>query len=255
MFSDIYPCITERINSIKNDVIKTKLIDNINSIKLNIANVLFINDYVITCKIEQHYLNTNVPISRNSNSVTIKNPYSSYIYYLCIYILNSSNYNECYSYGEFMITFDDIYILVTEIELMINKIIKNNNYVNPLDDIKIIFIELINDTFELNKYMYLLHEATTPPPEEIIDSKDVDQNIDSNEVNHNIDTNKVNTESNINNIEELEEITDNYTEHYNNKIYLFDDNLIESDEESNESDVSDSFVNNIRTNLVNILGQ
>jgi hypothetical protein len=235
MFEDIYPCITQRINSIDNDTLKIKLKDNINSIKLNIANVLFINDYEITCKIEQHYLNTNVPISRNSNSVTIKNPYSSYIYYLCIYILNSSNYNECYSHGEFVITFDYLYTLITDLELMINKIIKNNNYVDPLDEIKIIFTELIDNTFEPNKYMYLLHKETTPE-----DSEDENQNVESSS-----------TESD----DRLEKITDNFTEDFNNKIYLFDDNLIESDEESIESVKTDTLINDIRTNLVNILGQ
>jgi len=235
MFEDIYPCITQRINLIDNDTLKVKLKDNINSIKLNIANVLFINDYEITCKIEQHYLNINVPISRNSNSVTIKNPYSSYIYYLCIYILNSSNYNECYSHGEFVITFDYLYTLITDLELMINKIIKNNNYVDPLDEIKIIFTELIDNTFEPNKYMYLLHKETTPE-----DSEDENQNVESSS-----------TESD----DRLEKITDNFTEDFNNKIYLFDDNLIESDEESIESVKTDTLINDIRTNLVNILGQ
>lgn len=235
MFEDIYPCITQRINLIDNDTLKVKLKDNINSIKLNIANVLFINDYEITCKIEQHYLNINVPISRNSNSVTIKNPYSSYIYYLCIYILNSSNYNECYSHGEFVITFDYLYTLITDLELMINKIIKNNNYVDPLDEIKIIFTELIDNTFEPNKYMYLLHKETTPE-----DSEDENQNVES---------------SSIESDDRLEKITDNFTENFNNKIYLFDDNLIESDEESIESVKTDTLINDIRTNLVNILGQ
>lgn len=230
MFEDVYPCIIQRINSIDNDILKVKLKDNINSIKLNIANVLFINDYEITCKIEQHYLNINVPILRNSNSVTIRNPYSSYIYYLCIYILNSSNYNECYSHGEFVITFDYLYILITELELMINKIIKNNNYVDPLDEIKMIFTELIDNTCEHNKYMYLLQEEN--------------QNVESSS-----------TESD----NKLEKITDNYTENYNNnynnKIYLFDDNLIESDDESIKSEKTDTLINDLRTNLVNILGQ
>jgi hypothetical protein len=214
-----YPNILNIINS---EINKTKLIEAIKSIKLNISNVLFINDYVITTKIIQHYINTNIPISRNTNSITIRHPYASYIYYLTIYLLNSSNVYEHFSHGEFMIPFDTMYNLVSEIELLINCINKNNDYVDPLDEIYIIFSELINNTFDSKKYEYLLNQA------------DITED-------HN---------------DELEKITDNFTEYYNNKIYLFDDNQFDTDDNSIIDDINQNkFVNNIKTNLVNILGK
>ncbi len=218
-YSNILKIINSEIN-------KTKLIEAIKSIKLNISNVLFINDYVITTKIIQHYINTNIPISRNTNSIIIKHPYASYIYYLTIYLLNSSKIYEHFSHGEFIIPFDTMYNLVSEIELLINCINQNNDYMDPLDEINIIFSELINNTFDDKKYKYLLNQE--------------EKKTDITEDHH----------------DELEKITDNFTEYYNNKIYLFDDNELDTDEESITYDINQNeIVNNIKTNLVNILGK
>jgi hypothetical protein len=173
MFAKKYPNISTLINSL-NDDSKIKLNNNIDSIKCqqnidsinmqstiidtivnNVSNVLFITDYEITCKISHYYLNLDIPISRNSNTITIKNMYSSYIYYLTRYILMGTKYPERYSYGEFVINIDDMYDIIIELETLIDQVLKNNNYNDPLPKIKLIFSDLINNSFDNIKYLYL----------------------------------------------------------------------------------------------------
>ena len=173
MFAKKYPNISTLINNLNNDS-KIKLNKNIDTIKCqqninsinmrptiidtivnNVSNVLFITDYEITCKISHYYLNLDIPISRNSNTITIKNKYSSYIYYLTRYILMGTKYPERYSYGEFVINIDDMYDIIIELETLIDQVLKNNNYNDPLPKIKLIFSDLINNSFDSIKYLYL----------------------------------------------------------------------------------------------------
>lgn len=235
MFSNKYVTITNLINSISSSESKLKLIEKINTIEENICNVLFIHDYQVTCKIDKYQLNTDVPISRNSNTTIIKDVSASYIYYLVLYILNSCKYNQYYTIGEFVISFDIIYDLVIELNILITGFLKNNNNFDPIDDIKQLFNELLSDNFDENKYTYLLEETQLVKNDE----------SESNDI------------TNLDNNSQLDQISDTYTEQYNTDIYMFDEGIDNSSSESDE-DISDSekthrILSNIKTNLVNIL--
>jgi hypothetical protein len=240
MFSNKYITITNLINSISNSESKLKLIEKIDTIDENMCNVLFIHDYQITCKIDVYYLNTDVPISRNSNTTIIKDVYASYIYYLVLHILNCCKYNQYYTMGEFVISFDMIYDLVIELNTIITGFLKNSN-VDPIDDIKQLFNELLGDKFDENKYTYLLDET------ELVKNNDSESelNITSKDVTISDDNSQ------------LEQISDTYTEQYNSDIYVFDDgvdnNFSESDEDVDDSEKTHKILNNIKANLVNIL--
>lgn len=217
MFSKKYECL---YHFLTNDDFKNNETLKVNK---NTSNVLFIHDYDVTTKISQYYLNTNIPISRTSNTAIIKNPFSSYIYDIVAYLLKNNNYAECYSNGEFNIKFDKMYNISIELDEMIQYILKKTNNGDPMNIIVEIFDDIINKTFDDEKYSYL-------------DDK---------------------CESGTNN-SKIEEIKDTFTEeeYINKNIYIFDDNdSSESDDNSVKSDNSEELRNNIKTNLVNILGR
>jgi hypothetical protein len=90
MNSEKYPNILKYFNSIEN---KQKFLDNIKNIKDSDdeLNTILITDYDVTTKISCYYLNHNIPLARNTNTISIKTNYASYVYYLTIYLLISLN--------------------------------------------------------------------------------------------------------------------------------------------------------------------
>ena len=153
MFANKYPKLHCYINSIKN---KDECIKNIKLITENINNILFINDYEVTCKISQYYLNPDTPLSRNSNVWYIRTYYASYIYDAIIAILLGINSIQCYSHGEFIISSDIMIELINELETMFEYISDNIYYNEPLELFKTIMIELIMNNFDETKYEYLM---------------------------------------------------------------------------------------------------
>ena len=151
-----------------------------------------------------------------------------------------------YTYGEFFIHIQDMYDLILELEGMIDCIVhNNNNNINePLDVLKQIFYDLINDSFDSNKYLYLM-------PEKIEYAFRYEEEQDN--TNTNSRTSSRSSTSSI----KLEEINDNYTEHCNKEIYGFKEAYEEADANSDNtstiSSLSNEFISNIRDNLVNIL--
>ena len=267
MFAKKYPNISTLINSL-NDDSKIKLNNNIDTIKCqqnidsinirptiidtivnNVSNVLFITDYEITCKISHYYLNLDIPISRNSNTITIKNKYSSYIYYLTRFILMGTKYPERYSYGEFVINIDDMYNIIIELETLIDQILKNNNYNDPLPEIKLIFSDLINNSFDSIKYLYLSIDDLVS---DVSSSRSVSVSpisarspisLQSPISSRSVSVSSISLPSIIRSYSKLEQIIDTFDENYNDNIYTFDDR---------SSNIS-NFENDINNNLDNIL--
>jgi hypothetical protein len=222
MFAVKYPILDKTINNLNDSKI---LIDKINMITENTCNILFINDYEITCKISQYYLNDETPLARNSNTICIRSNYASYLYYITIYLLISSNNIQYYTPGEFMITSDKIIELIEELSMLIDNIINHNNFNDPLPEIKIIFTKLLSKTLDESEYNYLY-------------------NLLDNNISNNLST-----------------FRDKKTDRNNNRGLnnnLIDDSLydelISDSENSNELINSDDFINNIKENLVNTLG-
>ena len=85
MFDKKYPIIHELLSNFTT-VSKVKFLTNIETIIPENSNILFVNDYVLTSKITHHYLNPDIPITRNSNTFIIRNNYASYIYLSLIHI-------------------------------------------------------------------------------------------------------------------------------------------------------------------------
>lgn len=265
MFAKKYPNISTLINSL-NDDSKIKLNKNIDTIKCqqnidsinmrptiidtivnNVSNVLFITDYEITCKISHYYLNLDIPISRNSNTITIKNKYSSYIYYLTRYILMGTKYPERYSYGEFVINIDDIYNIIIELETLIDQILKNNNYNDPLPEIKLIFSDLINNSFDSIKYLYLsiddlVSDVSSSRSVSVSNSRSSSRSVSVSQISSQ-SSSSISLPSIISSYSNLEQIKDTFDENYNDNIYTFDDR---------SSNIS-NFENDINNNLDNIL--
>ena len=287
MFSTKYPCITRSINNLTDNKL---LINKINMINENTSNVLFINDYEITCKISQYYLSDDIPISRNSNTICIRTNYASYIYYLTIYILLASKNIQYFSQGEFMIPSDVILDIVCELNTLIEHIIYNDIMNDPLDELKTIFIKLLNNTFDETEYNYL-YISRPNTPEEIISMID-----DSSKEMIIVDPPEPEENNNVfNKLETIPESPKEYDFRNNSTIVkpdidgsvcankakpsegvltlaphdielindeLYSEEFIFKDNSSSDSDGdisdeltnSDDFINNIKDNLVNILG-
>jgi hypothetical protein len=109
-----YPIISKYFDEI-ND--KPKFILDVMEIQNDTTNVntIHITDYEVTTKITCHYLNHCIPMSRNSNTISIKSNYASYVYYLTIYILTGVNNYQYYTNGEFMIDSNKMYDLINEL--------------------------------------------------------------------------------------------------------------------------------------------
>jgi hypothetical protein len=151
MNSEKYPNISKYFNAIEN---KEKFIDNIKNIKDSDdeLNTILITDYNVTTKISCYYLNHNIPLARNTNTISIKTNYASYVYYLTIYLLISLNNNQYYSHGEFIIAFDTMVELVEELNTFIQNVVEQyklddllNNIIQSLKDM--INIEKIEDIY------------------------------------------------------------------------------------------------------------
>jgi hypothetical protein len=151
MNSEKYPNISKYFNSIEN---KQKFLDNIKNIKDSDdeLNTILITDYDVTTKISCYYLNHNIPLARNTNTISIKTNYASYVYYLTIYLLISLNNNQYYSHGEFIISFDTMVELVEELNTFVQNVVEKyklddilNNIVQSLTDM--INIEKIEDIY------------------------------------------------------------------------------------------------------------
>ena len=66
----------EKIKKNKNDI--NNFIFQINNLNIeNKANIIIVNDYEVTTKISKYYLDTNTPISRNSNTYCLKSGFAS----------------------------------------------------------------------------------------------------------------------------------------------------------------------------------
>lgn len=243
MFDKKYPSIHELLSNFTT-VSKVKFLTNIETIIPDKSNILFINDYVLTSKIDHHYLNPDIPITRNSNTFLIRNNYASYIYYLTRYLLIGSNHNECYTYGEFFVHIQDMYDLILELEGMIDCIV-HNNMEEPLNELKQIFNDLINESFDPIKYLYLMPKNI----EYAFRYEEEQVNTNSRSSSRSSSSSRSDTK--------LEEINDNYTEHCNKEIYGFKEAYdaadVISDNTSTISSLSNEFISNIRDNLVNIL--
>jgi len=219
MFQDNYPLIYDLVNGIQD---KEKFCDNINSIKFNSCNIIYITDYEITTKISQHYLNENIPISRNSNSVCIRHFLASYIYHLTNYILIGLKTIQCLGNGEYTVKSDYIIDLVSELDMFVTTIYQKNMNDDPLNQIKSIFNTLIKQE---------------EPEENLTCEKSAFRRNSS-------DSNGV--------IEKLEPINTSYYEKE-----LFIDQIESSDESDGDSETysktSNECINDIKENLVNIL--
>ena len=236
---DKYPIL---VDSIKNIQDKKTFYNNVMSIKNNINNVIYITDYEVTTKISQHYLNEEIPVTRNSNTVWIRNFYASYIYDLTIYILLGLNKIQCYSPGEFMISSDVIIDLINELNSFVFDIYERNNYEDPINDIKLIVSDLIKNEPVILLEKKVVSEVTP----EIIPNEDLEQNLNHEKSDfRNPDCN--NSRRNSNNSSGLiEKIDSSYFE----KEMFIDDSTSESDTESKNSH---DYITDIRDNLVNIL--
>lgn len=135
-----YSNIVKYINDIED---KEKFLLNVMSIKddKNIYNTIHITNYEITTKISVHYLNHTIPISRNSNTVSIKSNYASYAYSMTISILLGLNNCQYYSYGEFNVDNDIIYELVSELTKFIENVCDKHDLTDKLNHLK----QTIND--------------------------------------------------------------------------------------------------------------
>lgn len=151
MNSEKYLNILKYYNSIKN---KDKFFENIKNIKEsdNELNTIFITDYNVTTKISCYYLNHNIPLARNTNTISIKTNYASYVYYLTIYLLISLNNNQYYSHGEFIISFDTMVELVEELNSFVHGVVEQyklddilSNIIQSLKDLS--NIEIIEDIY------------------------------------------------------------------------------------------------------------
>jgi hypothetical protein len=131
---------------------KEKFLKNINLIENNIANTIHIIDYEVTTKISYHYLNNDIPISRNSNTIVVKSNYAGYIYYLTLYILIGLNTYEYYSYGEFIISSETMIILIEDVTQFTTDICEQYNVDEQLIKFKEIITKLILEK-EYTKYI------------------------------------------------------------------------------------------------------
>jgi hypothetical protein len=133
---DKYPNLSKYFNEIED---KNKFILNIMSINEDSeksSNTIHITNYEVTTKISHHYLNHDIPISRNTNTVSIRTNYASYVYCITVYILIGLNNYQYYSHGEFIIDNDKMYELVTELCEFIQFSCEHNNNDNPLKNLK-----------------------------------------------------------------------------------------------------------------------
>jgi hypothetical protein len=139
---------------------KEKFLKNINSIEDNIANTIHIIDYEVTTKISYYYLNNDIPISRNSNTIVVKSNYAAYIYYLTLYILIGLNTYEYYSYGEFIISCDEMITLIEEVTQFITNTCDKYNVDEQLIKLKEIITKLVLDKeFVLDKNINVIKSA------------------------------------------------------------------------------------------------
>jgi hypothetical protein len=224
MFSYKYPILMKSINEIED---KSKFLKNIDSIKLNDCNVIYVTDYEITCKISQFYLNDEIPISRNSNTACIRIFYASYVYYLTVYILTGLNNVECFSHGEFMIPVDKLINLINEIIFLIEDICEKIKNDNPLEELKIIMKLIANNMpIEFNvKNDNITNTFREEPKHEFRDS----------------DNNR-----------RLETINDIYNEQ---ELFKDSDSNTNVGRKNSDtlSDISDEYIEDIKKNVVNIL--
>jgi hypothetical protein len=140
----------------ENDLGKNLFLLQINNLNIEIkSNIIIVNDYEVTTKISHYYLDTNTPLTRNSNTYCLKTGFASYIYDIMKYILNALNYKQRYSIGEYLI--DSTFVINTLNELieLFEEEYYNNNNDNPIDNIKEIISGLLTDTFNFDKYKYL----------------------------------------------------------------------------------------------------
>jgi hypothetical protein len=132
---DNYPHVFKYLNKIED---KNKFLLNIMTIKddNNTSNTIHITNYEVTTKISHYYLNHSIPISRNSNTVSIKSNYASYVYYMTIYILLGLNNYQYYSHGEFIINNEIMYDLVDELTKFIQVACDENDLGDALKNLK-----------------------------------------------------------------------------------------------------------------------
>jgi hypothetical protein len=133
LYKSKYPKIIEYITNIKD---KDKFVKNIESIIEANGNIIHIVDYEVTTKISYYYLNYDTPVSRNSNTISVKTNYASYIYDITTFILFGLNKYQYFSQGEFTIHSSVIIELVNELNEFIEDICKTCNSDDELVNLK-----------------------------------------------------------------------------------------------------------------------
>ena len=187
-----YPNIVKYINDIED---KEKFLLNVMSIKddKNIYNTIHITNYEITTKISVHYLNHTIPISRNSNTVSIKSNYASYAYSMTISILLGLNNYQYYSCGEFIVDNDMIYELVSELTKFIENVCDKHDLTDKLNHLKQtindIVLKMPKDKLEKIEDIYNEKEIFSDKIKDIYDEKYMfSEEIDNNslDINKNV---------------------------------------------------------------------
>lgn len=138
----------------KNKFINSLL--NINDNDNNISNVIMITDYEITSKISCYYINSDTPLTKNSNTYCIHTYFASYIYIIISNMLLSINYREVCTKGEYSIPAMYLYDIVEELSILFNEQYLHLKYLDPIKSIQELIIGLLNNTLDKNLYDHLL---------------------------------------------------------------------------------------------------
>jgi hypothetical protein len=207
----------------ENDLVKNIFLFQIKNLNIEKkSNTILVNDYEVTTKISQYYLDTNTPLTRNSNTYCLKTGFASYIFDIMKYILTALNYKQIYSNGEYLIETMFVTHTLNELIELFDEEFLNNNNDNPIDNIKEIIDGLLTDTFNSDKYKYL----TIPSDGSFRLSIKTFENVNQYSNNG------------------LEIINDEYIEtntNINNNIYseeLFNTNINYSDSDEEKSDLN-----------------
>jgi hypothetical protein len=169
----------------------------------NKTNTIHITNYEVTTKITHHYLNHDIPMSRNSNTVSIKSQYASYVYYITLYTLIGLKNYQYYTHGEFIISSDEMYDLINELNHFVHDVCEEYSLNDSLTNLKYTIkkillgqeLEKIEDLEETDKIPKLekiedLEETNKTSKLEkidnIYDEKDMFSDELSDDINNNI---------------------------------------------------------------------
>lgn len=139
------PILLEYFESIKNKDNFINVLMDMDDVLDNTSNTIHITDYEVTTKISHHYLNHDIPISRNSNTISIKTCYAYHVYYLTVNILVGTNIYQYYSHGEFLIDIKKMQKLAEELTIFIKDVCEQDNIENPIIYLKQTIKDLITN--------------------------------------------------------------------------------------------------------------